>query len=202
MARATAASGSRSSSSGSIRPSCSTGSSSCAASSGMTVVRARSRRRQGGARSAQAQRGRVPAVRPRHRRPWRRGRVLRRTHDACRPGPPRSASGPGHRSCRPRSISPPRYNGHFGLVRPPLDTTRSGSLRDDVARVTQQLAARAGAADPPSAPAMAPVPTQLAVRPGIRRKPQVDRSRFSLRRRRRDAPVTQSPRHRLRAPAG
>ena len=34
----------------------------------------------------------------------------------------------------------PRYNGHFGLVRPPLDTTRSGSLRDDVARVTQQLA--------------------------------------------------------------
>jgi KDO2-lipid IV(A) lauroyltransferase len=34
----------------------------------------------------------------------------------------------------------PRYNGHFGLVRPALDTTRSGSLRDDVARVTQQLA--------------------------------------------------------------
>ena len=34
----------------------------------------------------------------------------------------------------------PRYNGHFGLVRPSLDTTRSGSLRDDVARVTQQLA--------------------------------------------------------------
>jgi KDO2-lipid IV(A) lauroyltransferase len=34
----------------------------------------------------------------------------------------------------------PRYNGHFGLVRPPVDTTRSGSLRDDVARVTQQLA--------------------------------------------------------------
>ncbi len=34
----------------------------------------------------------------------------------------------------------PRYNGHFGLVRPPLDTTRSGALRDDVARVTQRLA--------------------------------------------------------------
>ena len=34
----------------------------------------------------------------------------------------------------------PRYNGHFGLVRPPLDTTRSGSLRDDVSKVTQQLA--------------------------------------------------------------
>jgi KDO2-lipid IV(A) lauroyltransferase len=34
----------------------------------------------------------------------------------------------------------PRYNGHFGLVRPPLDTTRTGSLRDDVVNVTQQLA--------------------------------------------------------------
>jgi KDO2-lipid IV(A) lauroyltransferase len=34
----------------------------------------------------------------------------------------------------------PRYNGHFGLVLPPLDTTRSGPLREDVARITQQLA--------------------------------------------------------------
>lgn len=29
---------------------------------------------------------------------------------------------------------------HFGLARPPLDTTRRGKLRDDVARVTQDLA--------------------------------------------------------------
>jgi KDO2-lipid IV(A) lauroyltransferase len=34
----------------------------------------------------------------------------------------------------------PRYNGHFGLVRPPLDTSRTASFRDDVSRVTQQLA--------------------------------------------------------------
>jgi lauroyl/myristoyl acyltransferase len=34
-----------------------------------------------------------------------------------------------------------RYNGHFGLVRPPLDMTRGDSgLRDDVARVTREMA--------------------------------------------------------------
>lgn len=31
-------------------------------------------------------------------------------------------------------------DGHLGIVRPPLDTERQGRLRDDVARVTQQLA--------------------------------------------------------------
>lgn len=31
-------------------------------------------------------------------------------------------------------------DGHLGVVRPPLDLTRNGSLRDDVAAVTQQLA--------------------------------------------------------------
>lgn len=31
-------------------------------------------------------------------------------------------------------------DGHFGLARPPLDTTRHGKLRDDVARITQDLA--------------------------------------------------------------
>jgi lauroyl/myristoyl acyltransferase len=30
--------------------------------------------------------------------------------------------------------------GHHAIVRPPLDTTRHGSVRDDVARITQQLA--------------------------------------------------------------
>lgn len=35
----------------------------------------------------------------------------------------------------------PRYNGHHGVVRPPVPTHRlGGGLRDDVARVTQQLA--------------------------------------------------------------
>ena len=68
----------------------------------------------------------------------------------------------------------PRYNGHFGLVRPPLDTTRSGSLRDDVARVTQQLARELELLITPSPPAMAPVPTELAQRPRLRREPRVD----------------------------
>jgi KDO2-lipid IV(A) lauroyltransferase len=30
--------------------------------------------------------------------------------------------------------------GHHAVVRPPLDTTRRGSVRDDVARITQDLA--------------------------------------------------------------
>jgi phosphatidylinositol dimannoside acyltransferase len=34
-----------------------------------------------------------------------------------------------------------RHNGHVGLVRPPLPVERCGSLREDVARVTQALAA-------------------------------------------------------------
>jgi KDO2-lipid IV(A) lauroyltransferase len=33
-----------------------------------------------------------------------------------------------------------RGHGHHGVVRPPLDTTRTGTLRDDVARVTQDVA--------------------------------------------------------------
>ncbi len=33
-----------------------------------------------------------------------------------------------------------RYNGHFGLVRPPLALERFGKLREDVARITQDLA--------------------------------------------------------------
>jgi KDO2-lipid IV(A) lauroyltransferase len=31
-------------------------------------------------------------------------------------------------------------DGHRGVVRPPIDTTRQGKLRDDVARITQVLA--------------------------------------------------------------
>jgi lauroyl/myristoyl acyltransferase len=33
-----------------------------------------------------------------------------------------------------------RYNGHHALVRPPVSTVRRGGLREDVARVTQELA--------------------------------------------------------------
>jgi KDO2-lipid IV(A) lauroyltransferase len=34
----------------------------------------------------------------------------------------------------------PEYNGHHALVRPPLSLVRQGGLRDDVARITQNLA--------------------------------------------------------------
>jgi lauroyl/myristoyl acyltransferase len=34
----------------------------------------------------------------------------------------------------------PRLNGHHGIVRPPLPATRRGGLREDVARVSQELA--------------------------------------------------------------
>jgi KDO2-lipid IV(A) lauroyltransferase len=34
----------------------------------------------------------------------------------------------------------PAYNGHHALVRPPLSMVRQGGLRDDVARITQNLA--------------------------------------------------------------
>ncbi|MDO8364787.1 MAG: phosphatidylinositol mannoside acyltransferase [Actinomycetota bacterium] len=33
-----------------------------------------------------------------------------------------------------------QYNGHFAIVRPPLSMQRQGGLRDDVARITQNLA--------------------------------------------------------------
>jgi len=33
-----------------------------------------------------------------------------------------------------------RYNGHFGLVRPPVAVARAGKFRDDVASLTQELA--------------------------------------------------------------
>ena len=34
----------------------------------------------------------------------------------------------------------PAYNGHYAVVRPPLSLARQGGLRDDVARITQNLA--------------------------------------------------------------
>ena len=96
--------------------------------------------RQGRARSAQAQRGGVPALRPRPRRPGGRGRVLRRTHDACRPGPPRSASARAHRSCRPRCTSRRATTATSGWSA--RRSTRLGPDRCATTsrRVTQQLA--------------------------------------------------------------
>ena len=66
-----------------------------------------------------------------------RGRVLRRAHHAARrPGHPGAA-------LRRAAVAATCYfdgDGHRGVVRPPIDTTRQGKLREDVARVTQVLA--------------------------------------------------------------
>ena len=57
----------------------------------------------------------------------------------CRADRPRSRCAPGRRSSRPRSTSTARPPAR--VVLPPLDTTRGqGKLRDDVQRVTQDLA--------------------------------------------------------------
>ena len=128
--------------------------------------RARARRRQGGARRAQAQRGRVPAVRPRPRRRRRRGRVLRRAHDAA--GRPRHARHPHRRADPADRASTSRRGTTATSVSSGRRSTRHGrgSLRDDVARVTQQLARELELPDPPGPPAVAPVPAQLAIDPG------------------------------------
>ena len=59
-------------------------------------------------------------------------------------------------------------DGHHAIIRPPVPSEREGSLRDDVTRITQLLARRAGGAHPRRTTAVAPLPTQLAVRPGLR----------------------------------
>ena len=80
----------------------------------------------------------LPAVRPRPGRRRGRGRVLRRAdHAARRPGharPPHRA----RRSCRPPSTSTAPATS--ASSRPPLEVERQGKLRDDVARITQDLA--------------------------------------------------------------
>ena len=60
-----------------------------------------------------------------------------------------------------------RVNGHHTVVRPRLPMERSGKLRDDITRVTQDLARRARGPDPPCSRAVALVPTELAQRSRI-----------------------------------
>ena len=71
-------------------------------------------------RALKQQRGRVPAVRPRHRRRRRRGRVLRRANHAARPGRRRWPCARAPRSCPSAVYFTDRVNGHLGVVRPPL----------------------------------------------------------------------------------
>ena len=109
----------------------------------------RARHERGAARSvggdrraagAARQRDRLPAVRPRHPGRRRRGRVLRRAHDAAgRSGDARRCA-PARRSCPSACYFTRRVNGHHAVVRPPIPAERSGTLREDVTRVTQHLA--------------------------------------------------------------
>ena len=67
--------------------------------------------------------------------------------------------------CRllPTAVYFDRATACSGLVRPPIDTTRQGRLREDVARVTQDLAAELEVPHPSSARAVAPPAAELAV---------------------------------------
>ena len=58
----------------------------------------------------------------------------------CRPARPRSRCARARRSCPSASTSPGACTGTSPSCRPPLDTTRHGKFREDVARVTQDLA--------------------------------------------------------------
>ncbi len=54
--------------------------------------------------------------------------------------------------------------GHRAIVGPPVSTERQGRFRDDVGRITQELADRLEASDPHRARAMAPATAELAER--------------------------------------
>ena len=121
----------------------------------------------GGAQGAPQQRDRLPAVGPGHPGRRDRGRLLRRAHDAARrPGhardPLRRADHPGRRVLHAAGERPPRH-------RPPADPDGPAGL---AARGRRQGDAGAGprprVPDPPGARAVAPVPAELAERPGLR----------------------------------
>ena len=61
----------------------------------------------------------------------------------------------------------PRRESHHAVIRPALPVERIGSLRDDVERVTQALAHELEVLIRAGARAVAPLPAQLALRPGV-----------------------------------
>jgi KDO2-lipid IV(A) lauroyltransferase len=56
------------------------------------------------------------------------------------PGGPALLALRAHAPILPTAVYFRGRRGHLGVVRPPLDTSRQGKLRDDVARITQDLA--------------------------------------------------------------
>ena len=95
-----------------------------------------------GARARCRRTKRVPALRPRPHRRRCRGRVLRRAHDpARRSGDARAADRRG--AAAGRLLLPPRRPPHrHRSLAADRHAPRSGRLRDDIARVTQDLADR------------------------------------------------------------
>ena len=120
-------------------------------------------------RALRDNRDRVPALRPRHHRRRRGGRVLRRAHHACRAVRRRSRCAPGRRWCPPRStFAPAATTSAWSGRRSRWSAT--GRLRDDIARITQELAHELEVADPRRARAVAPAAAELAERPGSGRR--------------------------------
>ena len=93
-----------------------------------------------GARRAAPQRGRLPARRPRPGRHRRRGLVLRRDARRCPAVPPRWRCARAPTCCRPPSTSGPAGRASAAWSARRSTPPGRGRLREDVARVTQDLA--------------------------------------------------------------
>ena len=89
--------------------------------------------------------------------------VLRRAHDAARPGPPPSRSAPGRRCC-PTAVY---FEGrdHHGVIRPPLAGRAAGHAPRRRRPHHPGPGRRARGPDPPGARAVAPDAAELAERP-------------------------------------
>ena len=120
------------------RPSCSSGSSGCASSLGMHVVPLGPDAGSGVLRRPPGQPRRSACCATATSAAAASRSSSSASARRCRAGRPPSPCAPARRCSRPRCTS--RATGTAAIVRPPLDTERRGRLRDDVARVTQDLA--------------------------------------------------------------
>ena len=82
----------------------------------------------------------------------------------CRPARRRSRCGPARRLL-PVAVYFRPGRGHHAVVRPPIPTRARGRLRDDIARITQELAREFEALIRPKPRAVAPAAAELAERP-------------------------------------
>ena len=87
---------------------------------------------------------------------------------ACRPARPRSRCAPGAPVLPTAVYFTGARDGHLGVVRPPLTIERTRTAARRRGPVHPGAGDRARGPDPPGARAVAPVPAELAERPGIR----------------------------------